>query len=111
MKVGQNTNVEMLAAKLQQQATQQTQQTQQSKSGTASEVVHQARSNAAGVPVTVSSSVRTLDQNAKSSSDIDMAKVNAIREAIANGTFKVNAGVITDTLLIDASALLGGARI
>ena len=97
MKVGQNTNVEMLAAKLQQQA--------------ASEVVHQARSNAAGVPVTVSSSVRTLDQNAKSSSDIDMAKVHAIREAIANGTFKVNAGVIADTLLIDASALLGGARI
>ena len=40
-----------------------------------------------------------------------MAKVNAIREAIANGTFKVNAGVIADTLLIDASALLGGARI
>ncbi len=108
MKVGQNTNVEMLAAKLQQQATQ---QTQQSKSGTASEVVHQARSNAAGVPVTVSSSVRTLDQNAKSSSDIDMAKVNAIREAIANGTFKVNAGVIADKLLVDASALLGAARI
>lgn len=53
MKVGQNTNVEMLAAKLQQQATQQTQQTQQSKSGTASEVVHQARSNAAGVPVII----------------------------------------------------------
>lgn len=107
MKVGQNTNVEILAAKLQQSATQ---QAQQSKSGTASEVVQQTRSNAAGVPVTVSSSVRSLDQNAKTSSDIDMAKVNAIRAAIANGTFKVNASVIADKMLVDAAALLGAAR-
>ena len=107
MKVGQNTNVEMLAAKLQQNATQ---QAQQSKSGTASEVVQQSRANAAGVPVTVSNSVRSLDQNSKSSSDVDMAKVNAIREAIANGTFKVNAGAIADKLLTDASMFLGAAR-
>jgi len=107
MKVGQNTNVEMLAAKLQQNATQ---QAHQAKSGTASEVVQQTRSNAAGVPVTVSNSVRSLDQNAKSSSDVDMAKVNAIRAAIANGTFKVNASVIADKMLVDASALLGAAR-
>lgn len=107
MKVGQNTNIEMLAAKVQQNAAQ---QAQQSKSGTASEVVQQTRSNAAGVPVTVSSSVRSLDQNAKSSSDVDMAKVNAIRAAIANGTFKVNASVIADKMLVDAAALLGAAR-
>ncbi len=107
MKVGQNTNIEMLAAKVQQNATQ---QAQQSKSGTAAEVVQQTRSNAAGVPVTVSNSVRSLDQNAKSSSDVDMAKVNAIREAIANGTFKVNASVVADKMLVDTAALLGAAR-
>lgn len=107
MKVGKNTNVEMLAAKLQQNAVQ---QTQQNKSGTASEVAQHTRSNAAGVPVTVSSSVRSLDQNAKSSSDIDMAKVNAIREAIANGTFKVNASAVADKMLVDAAALLGTER-
>lgn len=107
MKVGQNTNVEMLAAKLQQNATQ---QAQQGKQGTASEVVQQTRANAAGVPVTVSNSARSLDANAKTSSDVDMAKVNAIRAAIANGTFKVNASVIADKMLVDASALLGAGR-
>ena len=107
MKVGQNTNVEMLAAKLQQNATQ---QAQQSKSGTASEVVQQTRTNAAGVPVTVSNSVRSLDQNAKSSSDIDMAKVNAMRAAIANGTFKVNASIVADRMLQDTAELLVTAR-
>lgn len=107
MKVGQNTNVEMLAAKLQQNATQ---QAQQGKQGMASEVVQQTRANAGGVPVTVSNSARSLDANAKTSSDVDMAKVNAIRAAIANGTFKVNASVIADKMLVDASALLGAGR-
>ncbi|MGN1055783.1 MAG: flagellar biosynthesis anti-sigma factor FlgM [Comamonas sp.] len=107
MKVGNNTNVESLAAKLQQNATQHAQQKQ---SGTAGEVVQQTRSRAAGVPVTVSNTTRALDQNAKTSADIDMAKVNAIRAAIANGTFTVNASVIADKMLVDAEALLGAAR-
>lgn len=108
MKVGQNTNVEMLAAKLQQNALQ---QAQQSKSGTASEVVQQTRANAGGVPVTVSNSVRSLDQGSKASSDIDMDKVNAIRAAIANGTFKVNASVIAEKMLVDAAGLLGARAV
>ena len=107
MKVGQNTNVEMLASKLQQNATQ---QAQQSKSGSAAEVVQQSRTNAAGVPVTVSNSVRSLDQNAKTSSDVDMSKVNAIRAAIANGTFKVSASAIADKMLVDAAELLAVSR-
>ena len=73
-------------------------------------MVQQTRSNAAGVPVTMSNSARSLDQNSKTSSDVDMAKVHAIREAIANGTFKVNASVIADKMLVDASALLGLSR-
>lgn len=104
MKVGQNTNIEMLAAKVKQTAAQ---QAQQSKSGTASEVVQQTRANAGGVPVTVSNSVRSLDQGTKASTDVDMDKVKAIREAIANGTFKVNASVIADKMLVDAAGLLG----
>ena len=36
--------------------------------------------------------------------------VQAMREAIANGTFKVNAGAIADKLLTDASMFLGAAR-
>lgn len=103
MKVGQNTNVEMLAAKLQQNSTQQAHQT---KNGTAGEAVQQSRANAAGVPVTVSNSVRSLDQNAKASADMDMAKVNAMRAAIANGTFSVNASAVADKMLFDAAELL-----
>ena len=104
MKVGQNTNIEMLAAKVKQNAVQ---QAQQSKSGTAGEAVQQTRANAGGVPVTVSNSVRSLDQSSKVSTDVDMDKVKAIREAIANGTFKVNASVIADKMLVDAAGLLG----
>lgn len=108
MKVGINNNVEILAAKLQQNAAQQAQQKQ---TGTAAEAVQASgRTAQAGVPVTVSSSVRSLDQNAKSSSDIDMAKVQAIRAAIANGTFKVSAEAIADKMLADASLFLGAVR-
>ena len=103
MKVGQNTNVEMLAAKIQQNTAQ---QAQQSRSGSAAEVVQQSRANAAGVPVTVSNSVRSLDQNSKASADIDMAKVNAIRAAIADGSFKVNASAVADKMLAGAAELL-----
>lgn len=104
MKVGQNTNIEMLAAKVKQNTTQ---QAQQSKSGTAGEVVQQTRANAGGVPVTVSNSVRSLDQNSRASADVDMDKVKVIREAIANGTFKMNASVIAEKMLVDAAGLLG----
>lgn len=104
MKVGQNTNTEILAAKLQQNALQQTQQKQ---NGTASEVVQHSRAQAAGVPVTVSSSARSLDVNAKSSSDVDMAKVLAMRAAIADGSFSINPGAIADRLLADAGQFLG----
>lgn len=103
MKVSQNNNVEVIAGKLQHSAAQH--------KAAASEVV---RTTAAprhpGVPVTVSSSVRSLDQNAKTSADIDMAKVNAMRAAIANGTFRINAGAIADKLLADTSRFLSADR-
>lgn len=107
MKVGINNNVEMLAGKLQQGAAQSAQQKQ---TGTAAEAVQASgRTAQAGVPVTVSKSVRSLDQGSKTSADIDMAKVQAMREAIANGSFSVNAGAIADKLLADAGMFLGTA--
>lgn len=108
MKVGQNTNIEALAVKAQQGIAQQALQKQ---SGTAAQAVQQSRSNAGGVPVTVSNSARSLDQTSKGSSDMDMAKVNAMRAAIANGTFKVDANVVAGRLLGDAAELLGAARV
>lgn len=38
--------------------------------------------------------------------DFDQAKVDAIRTAIQEGRFTVNAGVIADQLIADAAALL-----
>jgi negative regulator of flagellin synthesis FlgM len=39
--------------------------------------------------------------------DFDSAKVDAIRQAIRDGKFSVNAGAIADRLISDATSLLG----
>lgn len=41
------------------------------------------------------------------STDFDQAKVDAIRQAIREGRFSVNAEAIADRLIYEASALLG----
>lgn len=41
------------------------------------------------------------------SADFDAAKVDAIRQAIRDGKFSVNAGAIADRLIADATSLLG----
>jgi negative regulator of flagellin synthesis FlgM len=63
----------------------------------------------AGVAVTVSTLARTLGA-AKSSgaADVDMAKVNEVRTAIKQGTFKVNPEAIADKLLANAEEMLNG---
>jgi negative regulator of flagellin synthesis FlgM len=60
------------------------------------------------VSVTVSSSVRVLEQlrGAGEAADIDMDKVRAVREAIENGTYVVNAEAIADKLLAGAEEFL-----
>ena len=62
------------------------------------------------------SSVQSVDQVALSAagaqigatngSDFDSKKVDAIRQAIKDGRFTVNAGAIADRLIADAAALL-----
>lgn len=65
----------------------------------------------AGVAVTVSSRARELGRtDLDSTADIDMDKVNAVRAAIAQGTYKVDAGAIADKLLGSARELLGKSR-
>lgn len=65
----------------------------------------------AGVPVTVSSSARSLEGTAtgRSNADVDMAKVQAMRAAIASGTFRINAGVIAERLLGESAQNLAAA--
>jgi len=48
-----------------------------------------------------------LDKTATSSSDFDADKVARIQQAMANGTFKVDAGAIADKLISNAQELLG----
>lgn len=63
----------------------------------------------ASVAVTVSTLARTLGA-AKSgeAADIDMEKVNAVRTAIKEGTFVVDAEAIADKLLANAQEMLNG---
>lgn len=64
---------------------------------------------AGGVPVTVSAAARSLEVS-PAGSGIDEAKVAAVRAAIADGTFTVNAGAIADKMLSNAQEILSRIR-
>lgn len=62
---------------------------------------------AAGVEVTVSSEVRAMKQtHSNDVPGVDMAKVNAVRAAIEQGTYVVNPAAIADKLLANAQDML-----
>lgn len=65
---------------------------------------------AAGVPVSFSSSARALESQSRTNTDFDADRVKAMREAIANGSFRVNAEAIADKLLDNAQDFLVHAR-
>ena len=59
-----------------------------------------------GVGVTVSDLARTLEAARSDSADVDMDKVNAMRQAIEQNTFSVNPEAIADKLLANARDML-----
>ncbi len=65
-----------------------------------------------GVAVTVSTAVRTLEQanRREAAADIDTDKVNAVRQAIEDGTYVVNPEAIADKLLSNAQEMLDRPR-
>lgn len=68
----------------------------------------------AGVAVTVSTAARSLAAAGRSDTadvDMDMDKVNAVRAAIQQGTYTVNADAIADKLLSNAQELLKRSRV
>ncbi|WP_302173475.1 flagellar biosynthesis anti-sigma factor FlgM [uncultured Hydrogenophaga sp.] len=65
----------------------------------------------AGVQVTLSSATQSLSATGSGSSDVFNAeKVEAMKAAIANGSFQVNAEAIADKMLANAAEMLNGAR-
>ncbi|MBV8247216.1 MAG: flagellar biosynthesis anti-sigma factor FlgM [Comamonas sp.] len=65
---------------------------------------------AAGVPVSFSLSARALDGQSRSNTDFDAERVKAMREAIANGSFRVNAEAVADKLLANTEEFLVHAQ-
>ena len=65
---------------------------------------------AADVPVSFSSSARALDSQNRTNTDFDADRVKAMREAISNGSFRINADAIADKLLSNAEEFLVHAR-
>ena len=60
-----------------------------------------------GVGVSVSELARALEQTgASGDADIDMEKVNAVRQAIEQNTYRVNPEAIADKLLANAQEML-----
>lgn len=67
---------------------------------------------AAGVAVSVSSMTRSLEVGQSVEvADVDMAKVNAVKQSIAEGSFKVNPEAIADKLLSNAQEMLQRSRV
>ncbi len=105
MKIGQSTDIPISGAA---QTSPASTKIAQSGSGTAAAT---QGANPSGVAVTVSTAARSLDQVVKSSTaEVDMEKVNAVRSAIEQGTFKVNAEAIADKLLANAQEMLDRPR-
>lgn len=78
----------------------------QSASSTAASAAS-AQAPSAGVAVTVSPMARTLEASKRSeAADVDMKKVNAVRSAIEQGTYKVNPEAIADKLISSAQEML-----
>ncbi|MGL4807162.1 MAG: flagellar biosynthesis anti-sigma factor FlgM [Giesbergeria sp.] len=65
----------------------------------------------AGVPVTLSKAAQELDPASRVPGDFDAGKVKAVRNAIDNGTFKVDAEVVADKMLANSQEFLVRTRI
>lgn len=61
-----------------------------------------------GVAVSLSAQTREMSAAHRGDADVDMDKVNAMTQAIQNGTFKVNPEAIADKLLANAQEMLQG---
>lgn len=105
MKIGQTP--ELTAAAAQSNASKQA----KAAAPAAQEVTKSATASAgAGVAVTLSRNARDVESSSRTSSDFDAGRVKAVRSAIENGTFKVDAGAIADKMLANAEEIIAHSR-
>ncbi len=69
-----------------------------------------ASAAASGVPVTLSRTAREIEPSGRAQGDFDAGRVQAVRSAIENGTFKVDAGAIADKMLANAEEVISRLR-
>lgn len=103
MKIGQPSELPALVT--------QTQTSGAQKSGAAPQATPNATASknarSAGVAVSVSNLARALEKSeATDTADVDAAKVAAVKTAIQQGTYTVNAEAIADKLLSNAQEML-----
>ena len=99
MKIGNQPDISSAAVQANQPATAKA-------AGQNSPAVAKNERKAPGVGVTVSNLARTLEAGGSDGADVDLAKVNAVRQAIAQNTFAVNPEAIADKLLANAREML-----
>lgn len=63
-----------------------------------------------GVQVTLSSTTQALSSSSNGNDVFNADKVEAMKQAIANGTFQVNAEAIADKMLANAAEMLNASR-
>ncbi len=75
--------------------------------GAAASAASAANKPQAGVTVTLSASTTEARSVSGGSEVFNADKVAAMKEAIANGSFQINAGAIADKMLANAAEMLG----
>ena len=107
MKIGQPSDISIPSS-----TSNQTASTKGGQSAVAAATTTAAKSpQPAGVAVTVSTMARSLDSaNRGQSADVDLKKVDAVRAAIKQGTYTVNADAIAGKLLSNAQEMLDRTR-
>lgn len=108
MKIGQKPELPSAAAQAAGAAKQQARASAPAASALGQSV---AKAKAAGAPVSFSPAARGLEPISRSRSDFDVDRVNAMRAAIANGTFQFNPQAVADKMLSNAYEVLSHARV
>lgn len=104
MKIGQPSDIPSSVTPTVSGAAQKAAQNSSASTGATTNAAEGTRS--AGVAVTVSTLARALEKPEPSSADVDTQKVAAVKAAIEDGTYVVNAEAIADQLLSSAQEML-----